>query len=133
MKWVALVARVLVGGMFVYSSVAWALNLMPPQEPPSAQAGSYLGALVGKPEGSPLYMQVVKACEFVDGLLVLSGRFTPVGLVLVTPVAVNIALFEMALAGGKPGPGVILTLLCVFLVWAYRRAFAPVFAPQPVV
>lgn len=132
MKWAALVARILVGGMFVFSSVNYVFKFMDNPPPPSPQAGSYLGALAGYPEGTPAYMQVVKVCEFVGGLLVLSGRFTPVGLVLVTPVAVNIALYELVY-GGKPGPGVILTVLAAFLVWVYRRAFAPVFAPQPVV
>ena len=132
MKWVVLVARVLVGGIFVLSSANYVFKFTEEPPPPTAQAGAYIGALAGYPEGTPAYMQVIKVCEFVGGLLVLSGRFTPVGLVLVTPVVVNIALYEVVY-GGKPGPGVILTLLAVFLVWAYRRAFAPVFAPQPLV
>jgi hypothetical protein len=28
---------------------------------------------------------------------------------------------------GKPALGVVLTALCVFLVWGYRSHFAPVF------
>jgi len=52
---------------------------------------------------------------------------TPLGLVLVTPVAVNIALFDVLLMG-QPGLGVVLTGLCFFLVVAYRSHFAAVFS-----
>ena len=54
----------------------------------------------------------------------------PLGLTLVTPVAVNILLFELFLLG-QPGLGVVLTGLCAFLVWAYRSHFAGVFAVKP--
>jgi putative oxidoreductase len=68
--------------------------------------------------------------EVVGGALVLSGRLVPLGLVVLTPVAVNIALFDILLVG-QPALGVILTGLCFFLVWAYRSHFAGVFAVKP--
>src|SRR5262249_42975537 len=71
-------------------------------------------------------LDVVKVLEVVGGALVLSGRMTPLGLVLLTPVAVNILLFELLLAK-QPGPGVVFVAVCVFLIWAYRSHFAPVF------
>ncbi len=80
--------------------------------------------------GATGYMTVVKLLEIVGGALLLSGRLVPLGLVLVTPVAVNIALFDIFLVG-KPGLGVILTALCFFLVWAYRSHFAGVFVVNP--
>ena len=76
------------------------------------------------------YMDVVKVLEAVGGALVLSGRLVPLGLVLVTPVAVNIALWDVLLIG-QPGLGVVLAGLCFFLVWAYRSHFAGVFAVKP--
>jgi hypothetical protein len=78
------------------------------------------------------YLAVVKGLEVVGGALVLSGRLVPLGLVLVTPVAVNIALFDVLLVG-KPALGVALTALCVLLLWAYRGHFAGVFAVKPTI
>ena len=69
------------------------------------------------------YMDVVKVLELVGGVLVLSGRLVPLGLVILTPVAVNILFFEIFLLG-QPGLGVVLTALCIFLIWAYRSHFA---------
>ena len=52
------------------------------------------------------------------------------GLVLVTPVAVNIALWDLLLVG-SPALGVVLTGLSAALIWAYRSHFAPLFAVKP--
>lgn len=122
MKWAVIVARVLVGLPFLAFGLNHFLSFlsMPPPDFPE-NAMKYVGAL-----GASHYLDVVKVLEVVGGALVLSGRMTPLGLVLVTPVAVNIALFDVLLVG-KPALGVVLTALCVFLVWAYRRYFAPVF------
>lgn len=122
MKWLVLLARVLVGLPFFVLGLDHFLKVltMPKPEFPDLATG-YISAL-----GSTHYMTVVKALEVIGGALVLSGRAVPLGLVLVTPVAVNIALFDLFLIG-QPGLGVILTLLCFFLVWAYRSHFAGVF------
>ena len=76
------------------------------------------------------YLKAVKVLELVGGALVLSGRLVPLGLVILTPVAVNILLFEIFLVG-TAGPGLPLTALCAALVWAYRSHFAPLFAVKP--
>jgi hypothetical protein len=89
------------------------------------RAMSYIGAL-----GSSGYLDVVKVLEITGGVLLLSGRLVPLGLTLLTPIAVNIGLTDIFLMG-KPGLGVVLTVLCFFLVWAYRPHFAPVFAVNP--
>ena len=75
-------------------------------------------------------MNVVKVLELVGGVLVLSGRLVPLGLAILTPIAVNILLFEIFLLG-TAGPGVVLTALCFLLIWAYRSHFAAVFAVKP--
>lgn len=123
MSWLALVARVLVGLPFLVLGLDHFLHVltMPTPEFPERAAG-YITAL-----GVSGYMHVVKVLEAVGGALVLSGRMAPLGLVLVTPVAVNIALFDIFLMQ-QPGLGVILTALCFFLVWVYRSYFAEVFA-----
>ena len=72
------------------------------------------------------YMYAVKVCELAGGLMLLSGRMAPLGLTLLIPVAVNILLFEVFLLK-QPGPGFVLVPLLAFLVWGYRRYFAPVF------
>ncbi|MFO0848041.1 MAG: hypothetical protein U0871_05725 [Gemmataceae bacterium] len=127
MRWAARVARVLVGLPFVVVGLNYWLLFLPVNEEEMAKAlpevaKGFAAALV-----TTHYMDVVKALEVVGGLLVLSGRMTPLGLALVTPVAVNILLWDLLLAG-KPGLGVVLTALCVFLMYAYRSYFAGLLA-----
>ncbi len=128
MRWLALVARVLVGLPFFVFGLNFFVPFLAMSPPPLPEhATAFAGVLM--PTG---YMAVVKALEVVGGLLVLSGRFAPLGLVLVTPVAVNIALWDLLLVG-QPALGVVLTVLCAFLIAYYRRHFAGVLAPAPVV
>jgi putative oxidoreductase len=126
MFWAVLVARVLLGLPFFVFRLDFFLKVltMPTPQFPDIATG-YITAI-----GTTGYMKVVKVLELVGGGLVLSGRLVPLGLVLLTPVAVNIALFELFLLG-QPGLGVALTGLCFFLVWAYRSHFAGVFAVKP--
>ncbi len=126
MFWAVLVARVLVGLPFLVFGLDFFLKVLPmptPQFPENA--GKFIGVL-----GASGYLTAVKVLEVTGGALVLSGRLVPLGLVMLTPVAVNIALFEIFLVG-QPGLGVVLAGLCFFLVWAYRSHFAGVFAVKP--
>jgi uncharacterized membrane protein YphA (DoxX/SURF4 family) len=122
MKWAVLVARVLVGLPFFMLGLNHFLNFMPMPAPELPDAAMKFGTALGESG----YMNAVKVLEVVGGALLLSGRLVPLGLVLLTPVAVNILLFELFLAK-QPGPGAVFVALCAFLVWTYRSSFAPLF------
>ena len=125
MSWAVLVARVLVGLVFLVFGLNFFLELLPMPKPSFPEnATNFIGALAASN-----YLAAVKVLEVVGGALVLSGRFTPLGLVILTPIAVNIALFEVLLVG-QPGLGIALAGLCFFLVWGYRSHFAGVFAAK---
>lgn len=126
MFWVVLVVRVLVGLPFLVFGLNHFLNFMTMSGPELPEAAkTFAGVLM-----STKYMDVVKVLEVVSGALILSGRLVPLGLVIATPVVVNIALFDVLLVG-QPALGVVLTVLCAFLIWAYRSHFAPLFAVKP--
>ena len=126
MFWAVLAARVLVGLPFLVFGLNFFFSFIPMPKPEfPTLAMEYLAAI-----SASGYLAVVKVLEIVGGALVLSGRLVTLGLVLVTPVAVNIALFELCLAK-QPGLGIVLTALCAFLVWAYRSHFVAVFAVKP--
>lgn len=126
MFWAVLLARVVLGlPFFVFGLDHFLHFLTMPQPTMPENAMKFVGALA-----SSGYLNVIKVLEVVGGALVLSGRLVPLGLTLLTPVAVNILLFEIFLVG-TAGPGLALTILCALLVWAYRSHFAPVFAVRP--
>jgi hypothetical protein len=124
MKWAVIVVRSLVGLGFTFSGLTWFLPIMELPPPPEGAAGTF-----GKLLMDTGYMNAVKTLELVGGLMLLSGRLAPLGITLLMPVAVNILLFELFLLK-QPGPGVVLVPLLAFLVWGYRRYFAPVFTTR---
>ncbi len=126
MYWAALIARILIGVPFFFLGLNHFLKFMPMPDPPADFPES--AAKFGTALATSGYMNAVKMLELVGGLLILSGRLTPLGLVLVTPVAVNIALFDAFLIRSPVGPGVVLVGLCFFLVFAYRSHFKAVFS-----
>jgi uncharacterized membrane protein YphA (DoxX/SURF4 family) len=127
MFWAVLVARVVLGLPFFVFGLNYFLHFMPmPPSPPSDSPAGQFGGLLY----TSGYMNAVKVFEITGGALVLSGRLVPLGLTLLTPVAVNILFYEIFLLG-KAGPGVGQVVLCILLIWSYRSHFAPVFAVRP--
>jgi putative oxidoreductase len=68
--------------------------------------------------------------QIVGGLLLLSGQFIPLALILLGPVLVNILLFHITLAPAGLPPGLFATLLWFIIFFGVRRAFAGVFAQK---
>jgi putative oxidoreductase len=124
MKIVTLICRILLGLLFVVfgANILHPFLTMPPM-PPDAPA-THLMNVMG-PSG---WMTFIGAVQFVGGLLVLIGGTTPLGLVFLGPVLVNILLFHLRLNGGQGiGMGVFATVLEVVLIYAYRGNFAGIF------
>jgi uncharacterized membrane protein YphA (DoxX/SURF4 family) len=127
MFWIAMVARVLLALPFLVFSLNYFLHFMPnpPGPPEGSAAAAFFGALYASG-----YLTAVKVLELVGGLLVASGRLVPLGLVILSPIAVNILFFEIFMIG-QAGPGVPLVILCTALIWVYRSHFRPLFAIKP--
>lgn len=126
MFWAIAIARVVLGLPFLVFGLEHFLHFMPqPQTTLPENATKFIGAL-----SSSGYLTVVKVLEVLGGGIVLSGRLAPLGLTILTPIAVNILLFEIFLVGAA-GPGLALCILCGLLIWAYRSHFVSVFAVRP--
>jgi uncharacterized membrane protein YphA (DoxX/SURF4 family) len=96
------------------------LGFMPLPPMPEA-AGEFMGALVATGYMIPL----IKLTEIVAGLMLLSGRFVPLGLTLLAPDLVNIALFHAVLAPSGLIVAVVLLGLELYLAYSYRDVFRP--------
>jgi uncharacterized membrane protein YphA (DoxX/SURF4 family) len=113
------VARVLLGGMFVFSGLNGFLQFAPmPPMPPAA------GALLGAMGAAGYLFPLIKGTELIAGLLLLSGRFVPLALTVLAPVLVNIVAFHAALAPAGVGAPVVLAALEGYLAYQHRGAFA---------
>src|ERR1700730_13815515 len=121
MKILTIIARVLLGLIFVVFGSNAFLHFIPMPPPPPTLAGDF-----GKVFIASGYATVIGALQIIGGLLLLIGRFVPLGLTILGAIIVNILIFH-ALMSPEPqaiGPGLVVTVLEVFLVWRYRDAFA---------
>jgi len=77
------------------------------------------------------FMTVLKVTELLCGLAFVSGRFVPLATVIISPIIINIFLFHSFLdPTGLPVP-VFLVLSNLFLAYAYRSSYAPLFVAKP--
>ncbi len=126
MRKVVLIARILLGLLFFVFGLNGLLHFLP-MHPAPGDAGM-LGAIMAR-HG---WLQFVSVLQVIGGLLLLVGRYVPLGLVILTPIIVNILLFHLLLTGGSEiAPGGIAAILDLFLLWAYRRSFRGLFDAAP--
>lgn len=114
-------ARVILGGLFVVFGLNFFFPFMatPPSTP---EGGQFLGALFSTGYMFPL----IKITEIVAGVLILSGIAVPLGLILLSPIVVNIFAFHTILSP-DPALPLVLVALMLFLGWSYRRNFKNLF------
>lgn len=118
MKKVVLVARILLGLVFVFFGLNGILHFLHAPMP-TGDAGQFATIMA-----THNYMTFVAVLQVVGGLLLLVGRYVPLGLTILAPIVVNILLFHLLLTGGEGiAPGLITAVLEVFLIWAYRLSF----------
>jgi len=123
MKIAVLIARILLGLIFVVFGLNIYFNFIP-SPPMSGDVGTLTG-LMFKHRWFTFY----GILYIVGGLLLLIGRFVPIGLVLLGPIIVNVLLFHLTFNPSGIGPGVLVTVLEIFLIYAYREHFKALFTP----
>ena len=128
MKYAILAARVLLGLMFLVFGLNGILHFLPMPPMPPSDATTYLTILM-----SHGFMTFNAVLMVIGGLLLLVGRYVPIGLVLLGPILVNILLFHFLLQHGGAGAGLFGTVLEIFLIVVYRDAFKSLFQADPLV
>jgi uncharacterized membrane protein YphA (DoxX/SURF4 family) len=124
MKYAPTVAGILLGLLFVMSSVMVLFHLIPAEKmpkPPTPEAAMFMGAL-----GPTGYLTFVKVCELIGGILVAIPRTRNIGLLFLGPIILNILAYDAFLEkGGLGNPMLIgIVLLATYLLWVGRKAFA---------
>ena len=119
MKTATLIARILLGLVFaVFGSNAF-LHFIPMPPMPDGLASDYMKSLF-----MSHYFYVVAVTQILGGLLVLSGRFTALGLLFLGPVIVNILCYHIFLNHEGLPLACVVAVLALFLLWQKRGNFA---------
>jgi hypothetical protein len=126
MKVLTIIVRILLGLIFVFFGSNGLLHFLPMPPLPSGVAGEFLHSFFASG-----YVYVISAFQVLGGLLLLIGRFVPLGLTILGAIIVNIWAFHLLMAPDPAGmvPGVVVSILELFLVWSYRDRFAGILRP----
>jgi uncharacterized membrane protein YphA (DoxX/SURF4 family) len=127
MKIATLIVRILLGLMFLVFGANNVVHFMPMPAMPPSDATTYTIILV-----QHHIMAFVGLLMVIAGLLLLVGRYVPLALVLLGPILVNILLYHFMLMNGTGAvPGLVATVLELFLILVYRKSFRGLFDAAP--
>ena len=124
MKIVSLIARILLGLIFLVFGLNGFLHFIP-MPPPTGVAGQFFGAIFAS-----RYWVVVFGVQTFGGLLLLANRFVPFALVLLGPVIVNIFFFHALMAPAGLPLAIVVVLLWALLAVRNKQYFAGIFVQR---
>ena len=122
MKIAALIARILLGVVFLVFGLDKFYVFIPQGPMPAGAASQFMGALF-----STHYIMAVGAFEVAGGLLLLVNRYVPLALCLLAPIIVNILLTGMLLTHRALASGIVVAILWILVYLRVRPAFAGIF------
>jgi putative oxidoreductase len=123
MKIITIIARVLLGLVFVVFGSNTFLHFIP-MPPMSGPSGAFITAMY-----ETHYLYVVGGCQVLGGLILLIGRYVPLGLTLLGPVIVNILCFHIFMNHQGWQLASVVAVIALFLLWRNRAAFAGLLKP----
>jgi putative oxidoreductase len=117
MKKVSLIIRILMGLIFLGSGIAFFFTTPPPMEGPIADFFKGMAA-------TGYFFYLLKVTEIVCGLMLISGLFVPLALVILAPVVLNIFLLHAFMAPDGLPIAIVLGILQVYLSF-FSKEYSP--------
>ena len=125
MKIATIITRSLLGLLFAVMGSNEFLHFFP-LPTMHGEAGVFLNAMF-----VTHYLYVIAALEVIGGLLLLSGRYGPLGLTILGQVIVNILAFHTFMNPSGLPIALVVSALALFLLWGYREHLAGLVKPVP--
>jgi hypothetical protein len=118
MKITAIIARFLLGSIFLVFGLNGFLHFIPMAAPPSGTAAQFLGAL-----SVSNYLAVVFLLQIVSAILLLLNRYVPLALTLLGPIIVNILLVHILMVPSGIPLAIVVAVLWGLVFVSVRSAF----------
>jgi hypothetical protein len=119
-KKVPTVARYLLGTIFFVFGLNGFLHFLPM---PPLEGGA--GALMGAFAASGYMFPLIKGTEVLAGLALLSNRFSPLALIALAPITINILAFHAILAPAGMALPIVVLAAHLAAAYGYRDLFRP--------
>ena len=124
MKIAMLIARILLGLIFLVFGLNPFLHFLPAILPPGL-AGQFLSVLI-----ESHYVLFIGAIQLIGGALLLVNRYVPFALTLLGPVIVNILLYHLLLSHAGAGLAIFVAVLWGLLFFRHRQYFSSLFVQR---
>ncbi|NLF41764.1 MAG: DoxX family membrane protein [Bacteroidales bacterium] len=117
-----LVTRGLLGGIYLFFGLNWFLNFIA-LTPKSDKAEAFINGLLA----ASYFLPMLHFLEIFLGVLLVMGFFTPLVLVVLMPITINIVLYNLILNPGNLYLSLVLIVLHLYLLIMYRKSFRSLF------
>lgn len=125
MKYAKTGARVVLGALYLIFGLNFFFHFIP--QPPSPEA---MGKLMGAFFESGYMFQMIKTTEIVMGALLLLNLFTPLALIILAPITLNIVAAHAFLDMAGIGPALLILILHLFLGIVYLPHYRALFVAK---
>ena len=119
------IMRTILGAIFITSGTNNYLSFMPDSHY-SAEGLSFITAL----KDSGYLFDLIKSMEVLGGTMLILNMFTPIVIIVLAPIIVNIVLFELFLSSSYMLVPLTLVICEAYLFWEYRNLFKWLFSYQ---
>ncbi len=117
------IARYLLGGVFIIFGLNYFFNFIPFDAYIADDAVKFFDCL----ESAPYFMLFLKFVEISMGVLLISGFYVALALVVLMPVNLNIFLFNLFLNPGSLPLSLVMMIAHIYLAWVYRYHYTGLF------
>ncbi|MGA2845544.1 MAG: hypothetical protein ABSF68_08990 [Candidatus Acidiferrales bacterium] len=125
MKIVALIARLLLGLLFLVFGLNGFLHFIPMKGLPTGLAGQFATVLM-----QSHYVLFVSALQIAGGALLLVNRYVPLGLTILGPVIVNIILYHALMDLAGLPLAIVVAILWAIVAYRQRQYFSSLFVQK---
>ena len=117
------IARTLLGLIYFVFGLNYFIPFLPAQPEPTGVVAAFTGGLFQ----AGYFFPFLKGFEVILGAFLIGGFFVPLTLVALVPITLNILLFHVFLVPEGSAVSIVLVILEIYLAWAYRDYFKPLF------
>ena len=125
MRIASIIARYLLGLIFLVFGLNGFLHFIPMPPPKGALAAQFGGVIFASH-----YWLVVFGIQVIGGVLLLANRYVVLALVLLGPVIVNIFFFHALMAAEGLPLAIVVVVLWVILAVRYKQYLSGVFVQK---
>jgi len=116
---ILVVIGILFGLMMANSGLSKFTHHMPMPELPEA-AGNLMGAFAASGWMIPL----IAIAEIIGGILFAIPKYRALGAIVILPITIGIALFNLLLSPAQAPIGIVLLLINIWVLWENREKYS---------